>query len=438
MKWYAGAILLLCVALVFQLGLLAYAMYALLAVLTISRFLARAWTENLSATREMSRGTAEIGDTLAVNVTVQHGGILPVPWVLAEDVLPKPAIVQWPPRVRISGSRYLIGSLFGHGRKSINYQLHFDMRGYYQVGPLVLESGDLFGLHRRYRVAAEPHFVLVYPKVIPLVGYDLASRRPIGEIRLSHRLFEDPTRITGVRFYQPGDPLNRVHWRATARTGVLHSKTYEPSSIAGVTILLAFHRSEYATRDEPYVSELAVTTAASLANAVYQLGQQVGLVTNGRDAVDRIRREGWAHDFRSRAVAQQSVSMRETSDRLEPLVVPTRRGAEQFQRILELLARVELTDGLTFPQLVAETSSRLPRDATVVAILPDVPDETAFALANLRRRGYAVSAVLVVFDEERYASCAGRLLSQGISSRRINDEAALAAFCQQQMLLVPA
>lgn len=434
MKWYAGAILVLCLALVFQLGLLAYSMYALLAVLTISRFLARAWTENLSATREVNRSTAEIGESVAVVVTVQHGGALPVPWVLAEDVLPRTAL-RWPPRVRVSGSRYLIGSLFSMGRKTINYQLHFDMRGYYQVGPLVLESGDLFGLHRRYRVAAQPQFILVYPKIIPIAGYDLASRRPIGEIRLSHRLFEDPTRINGVRQYQSGDPLNRVHWRATARTGVLHSKTYEPSSIAGSTILLAFHQAEYAERDEPYVSELAVTTAASLANALYELGQQVGLVTNGRDAVDRIRREGWAHDFRSRTAAQQSVGMLDKSERLEPLVVPTRRGPEQFNRILELLARVELTDGLTFPQLVLETASRLPRDATVVAILPDVPDQTAFALGNLRRRGYAVTAVLVIFDEERFAACAGRLLSQNIPARRVNDEQALAAFCQQQMLI---
>ena len=39
---------------------------------------------------------------------------------------------------------------------------------------------------------------------------------------------------------------------------------------------------------------------ASLTSAVYQLGQQVGLVTNGRDAIDRIRTEGWEHDFRTR------------------------------------------------------------------------------------------------------------------------------------------
>mgnify|MGYP003344083758 CR=1 FL=1 len=108
--------------------------------------------------------------------------------------------------------------------KSLLYQATFLQRGYYQIGPAVLETGDYFGLHRRYRVGADPQFLLVYPEVIPLEGYDLASRRPIGEVRMTHRLYEDPTRIAGVRTYQPGDPLNRVHWRATARTGMLHSK----------------------------------------------------------------------------------------------------------------------------------------------------------------------------------------------------------------------
>ncbi len=163
------------------------------------------------------------------------------------------------------------------------------MRGYYQVGPLVLETGDLFGLHRRFRIVTEPVYIMVYPKVVPLPGYDLASRRPIGEIRLTHRLFEDPTRIAGVRAYQPGDPLNRVQLAATARTGVLHSKVYDASTIAGATIVLDFHRDSYPARNEPGRSELAVTTAVALANAVCLMGQPIGLITNGRDAADRIR-----------------------------------------------------------------------------------------------------------------------------------------------------
>jgi uncharacterized protein (DUF58 family) len=299
---------------------------------------------------------------------------------------------------------------------------------------LLLETGDLFGLHRRFRVATKPHFVLVFPKVLPLEGYDLASRRPIGEVRLTHRLFEDPTRISGVREYQHGDSLNRIHWRATARTGSLHCKVYEPSCIAGMTVLLDFHQGGYPDRSEPHRSELAVTAAASLSNAVYQMGQQIGFITNARDAADRIREEGVSHEFRTRSLALDTVEMQGRSERLRPVIVETRRGPEQLVRILEALARAELTDGLRFAQLVIEATSRLPRDATVVALLPDVPPETAIALGSLRRRGYAVTVILVMFEDENFAECMGRLIAEGVEVRRVENEAAVAGVCSERMV----
>ena len=320
---------------------------------------------------------------VAVVVTIKNPAALPVAWLLVEDSLPKHALIQRPPRLRVDGKRLKLFQLGPRSQRTLMYQLEFFMRGYYQLGPLLLESGDLFGLHRRYKVVTEPHFVLVYPKLVALQGYDLASRRPIGEVRLTHRLFEDPSRIAGVREFQNGDPLNRVHWRATARTGTLHSKVYEPSSIAGLTLLLDFHRDSYVARGEPHSSELAVTTAASLANAVYQLGQQIGLITNGRDAADRIRQEGWNLEFRTRDAARHQIGMQESSDRLQPVIVETRRGAEQLTRILETLARVELTDGLSFAQLVIESSSRMPRDATVVAVLPAVSPRDGSGIGKL-------------------------------------------------------
>lgn len=432
MKWFLGATCLLILGIVFRLELLVYAMYVLLGVLLVSRYLARAWIENVSATRECSRQTAQIGDKAAVVLTLENHGNLPIPWLLAEDALPSPALLQRPPRLAVEGRRLQIVQMSFRGQKTVLYQVQFLMRGYYQIGPLLLESGDVFGLHRRYRVAADPQFVLVMPKIVPLEGYNLTSRRPIGEVKLTHRLFEDPSRISGVRQYASGDALNRIHWRATARTGILHSKIFEPSCVAGMTILLDFHQSMYASRGEPMCSELAVTTAASLANAVYQMGQQVGLVTNGRDAADRIRQEGWRLDFRTRAAAQQTVAMRDRSDRLQPVVVQTRRGVDQLMRILETLGRVELTDGLTFLQLVEEAASRLPRDATVVAVLSDVPAETALALGSLRRRGFAVTAVLVTADDDQFPQFAGRLMAESIDVRRIENDAALSALCSEQ------
>ena len=210
-----------------------------------------------------------------------------------------------PHRIKVDDGRLLLTRLAPGEMESLSYTVTFLMRGYYQLGPLLLETGDVFGLHRRFRVTGEPHFALVLPKVLPLEGYNLASRRPLGEIRVVHRLFEDPTRLAGVRRFQQGDPLNRIHWRATARTGEIHSRLYENSRVAGATFLLDFHTQSFQGAGGANSAELAIVTVASLANAVFLMGQQIGLVSNGRDAADRIREEGWRAEFITRADAQQ-------------------------------------------------------------------------------------------------------------------------------------
>jgi uncharacterized protein (DUF58 family) len=434
MKWFLAALLLLLAALLLDSGLLAYATYVLLGLLLLSRWLARSWVGRLSASRTSGRLLAEIGDLVEMQLIVRNEGSLPVPWVLAEDLLPRHSLDRRFPRLEIKGKRLRIAMLRSGAPLDMGYKVKCLARGYFQLGPLLLETGDLFGLHRRYRVLTDPVFLLVLPRVVPLLGYDVASRRPIGDVRLTHRLYEDPTRIAGVRPYEAGDPLSRVHWRATARTGALHSKVHEPSTLAGATLLLDFHQAGYHAQGEPVRSELAITAAASLANAVCEMSQQVGLVTNGRDAADRIRREGWELDPRTRQVARQQAGMSERSERLEPIIVETRRGVEQLQRIREVLARVELTDGLTFAQLVLETVGRLPRDATIVAVLPDVPVESAVTLGTLRRRGLAVTVVLVLMTEQALERAYGRLMAEGIRDiRHLADEAELPALCQHQV-----
>jgi uncharacterized protein (DUF58 family) len=204
--------------------------------------------------------------------------------------------------------------------------------------------------------------------------------------------------------------------------------------------VLDFHLSSLTGKNGSQRTELAITTAASLANAVYQMGEQIGLVTNGRDAAERTEYEGWNLEFRTRALAKAKAGVLRRSERLQPIVVETRRGADQLDRILENLARLEPTDGFTFAELIEETSSRLPRDATVIAILTDVTEEAATALGNLKRSGYAVTAVLVLFGETEYydwaqpPEWAERLLARNIDFRRVDDESALSLLCAERLL----
>lgn len=104
-----------------------------------------------------------------------------------------------------------------------SYRLVPRRRGTREWGPLVARVLGPWGLawHQRQLLPAEP--VRVYPQVRwgGRVGrlLALAHRRELGQ---------SPTRIEGIgsepyalRQYRPGDPLSRIHWRATARQGKL-------------------------------------------------------------------------------------------------------------------------------------------------------------------------------------------------------------------------
>jgi uncharacterized protein (DUF58 family) len=435
-------------ALALQAGLVAFGGYVLLGVYLLSRYLSRTWITNLTAERECNSTPREVGESVDVTLTLTNGAAVPVAWVLIEEMLPDPALTCRPPRIAIKGSRIRVLFLRPGQVKPIKYKLTFTGRGYYPIGPALAETGDVFGLHRRHRRLAPPAFVMVYPKVLPIRKYDFASDRPIGEVRLANRLFEDPTRTAGVRPYQMGDPLQRVHWRATARTGQLHSRVYEPTSLAGATLLVDFHAAGYPKRGEPARSDLAVTTACAIAYAVAMVNQQVGLASNGRDAAERIRQEALEEaeepdaGHATRFEARDRFEVLEKTDRLRPVTVDTRRGIDQFQLIREALARLELTDGMTFPELIIEVAPRIARDATVIAILPRVPVDTAVALGLLRRQGFAVSAVLVGVAEDGSddrAAAAGRLIAEGVRDVRfVNDETQLMALGDRSTIAGPA
>ncbi len=440
MKWILGTLGLLVLGLVLKLSLLVYAMYVLLGILGLSRFFSRAWIDHLVASRLCEQGTREIGETAVMEVEVKNTGRLSVPWLILEDTLPREALVQMPHHLKAEGPRLTLTRLAPGETASLKHQVTFLMRGYYQLGPLQLETGDVFGLHRRFRVATEPYFALVLPKVLPLQGYSLASRRPVGEIRVVHRLFEDPTRLASIRPYQPGDPLNRIHWRATARTGEIHCRVYENSRVAGATFLLDFHERSYEGNGAAASAELAIITVSSLANAVGLLGQQIGFVSNGRDAADRIREEGWSAGFTTRGAAHRRATEAQANSRLRPVIVPTRKGGERFGQILETLARLEHTDGQEFSEMLMEVASAIPRDATVVAVLRRVTPATAASLGELARRGFLVTVIVVSIDIEptpdwaQPPDWAQMLLAQGIDFRVVNTEESVTNLCAEAIV----
>lgn len=446
MRWLIAAIVLLLVSWALSAGLVVYAAAALTMVAVAGRFLASEGLSRISAHRTLSASEVTVGDSVEVDLEIENDGRRSMVWVLLEDLLPEAVLAQRPPRAQVKGKRLRVRSLAARQTAKLDYKVTFRQRGIYPIGPLVVESGDLFGFVRKLRVLAPPGFVTVLPPVVPLNGYDIASRRPIGDVRLTHRLYEDPTRIAGVRQYMQGDPLNRIHWRATARTGQLHCKMYEPSTLAGATLLVDMNLDGYPSRGEPYRSELVATTAASLANAILLTHQQIGLWSNGADGVARwveasLNRLKSANVTISEDQAEVVEKLRaEASEQFaaagdEILGVPTRRGWTQLTLIRQLLARLELSDTRPFPEFALEIAPRLPRDATVMAILPQVTEQSALALGSLRRQGFAVAVIIVIPTEDTAHQAIGRLAAEGVRDVRVLEhESQLPDICSAQII----
>ena len=85
----------------------------------------------------------------------------------------------------------------------------------------------------------------------------------------------------------------------------------------------------------------------------------------------------------------------------------------QGLRILESLARVELTDGLTIDRMLVSESEHIRRDAALLVVVPAVTPELELALVMLKNSGFPVT-VFVIMNQEEFVRAEAVLAADGI------------------------
>ena len=365
-------VVLIAVALVTKVDFFFYLLYALSGIYVLGRLWAR---RSLAAVQLARRHDRRVfwDERFAVQIDVHNRGILPVLWTKVADNVPA--------ELTTGRSFRQVISLLPRERLRLSYDLIGRRRGYYTFGPLVVESGDLLGSAEYLKRRADDDFVIVYPKIVSLRSLGFPSQSPFGTLPSRERLFEDPTRIRGVRDYQPGDSLRRIDWKTSARIGSLQVRRFEPAIALETAIFLNLDGGEYSAAERLIATELGVTIAASISVHLVEQRQAVGLVSNGRDPLQDM-------DAGSSALPVAPV-------------LPLRKGREHLMDVLDLLARIEVApegDAAPFLDLLNRHSMRLPWGSTAVIVTPREADGLLDTLLTLRRRGMAVILVTTCTD----------------------------------------
>lgn len=334
--------------------------YLFVAVLAVGRWWSRRAIHSLSARREYTR-RAFWGEKVPVSLVVKNSGWLPVVWLQIHESLPV--------ELTVPGFFRHVVSLGAGSEAQFHYLLEGRKRGYYQLGPLAMQSGDIFGITEKFSFTLPADSLIVYPKIVPLVKVKLPSRSPLGTLRHHQPIFEDPTRVLGKRDYVAGDSLRRMDWKATAASGRLQVKLFEPSIAMETAILLNLNTSEYDHRNRYDATELGIVVAASLANWVIGLRQAAGLATNGLDPFRRDEAGSDAHW-------------------VQP--VPIRRGRGHLMRILDVLARVQPGMSYPFVLLLQRQVVHLPWGTTLLLITSNLNESLFDGLFQAQRAGLNV------------------------------------------------
>ena len=372
--WLYFALFLLLVGLLTRQGVL----MAVGSLVIVSGGLARLWSrlslERVGYERTFNETRAFVGETIEVGLHVVNRKLLPVPWVEVNDEfpqgLPLEGVLLSPALDSNFGYLTNMTSMLWYERVGWRYRLQCRARGYYQVGPAQLRSGDVFGLFTRERQDSHVDHLVVYPRVVPLDQLGLPDRRPFGEIKGGERIFEDPSRFLGLRDYRPSDPLKRIDWKATARRQALQVRVFDPTVATHIMVLLNICTFEAPLQGyDPVLLERAITVAASIAKYAFDERCAVGLLANA--------------------------SIPESD---QPLRILPGRDPAQLTHILEALAMVMPAAELSMEKLLDREGHRLPFGSTLVVVTALVNPPLLAALTKLREAGHAV-ALLSVADE---------------------------------------
>lgn len=309
------------------------------------------------------------GERVTLTLLLTNRKWLPLAWLRVVDLIPLAVSPEEKPlspsHLQLTGLLETRASLLWNERARWDYHITCHKRGYYHLGPADISSGDLFGLFERTLHFPHVDRLIVYPRIEPLENWGLPPKEPFGDARARLPVFQDPTRIRGLRDYHPEDAPKHIHWRATARHNALMVKEYEPTINYNWVFFLNIATYELAWQGvDSELAERAIRLTASLANFASENKYAFGLVANGTypDSDQRLR------------------------------ILPG-RDPEQLRNVLEALAGISYFVASPLEALLRRESPNLPWGSTLVVITALITENLLAEILRLHDVGRRIALV---------------------------------------------
>lgn len=260
--------------------------FVALMIILLQAWITRKWAlKGISYDRFFSVYRAFEGQEIEMVERISNKKIIPVPWLRIESKISENLEFQKQFNLDIKHEQFhkSLFSLMPYTAINRRHKIKCKKRGCYRLNSAALTCGDLFGFQEITQVYELDAQLLVYPTLAPLDEIPFPSRSWMGDVVVKRWIIDDPFMYAGVREYSPGDPLNSINWKATARTGNLqvHKRDYTADPRIMIYLNMDVSEEMWGAITEPELIEKGISYAASIANHAISQGIDTGFGTNG-------------------------------------------------------------------------------------------------------------------------------------------------------------
>jgi uncharacterized protein (DUF58 family) len=327
-------------------------------ILAIAVFASRLGLVGLVGHRRIGSNAFE-GDLLTVDVVLENYGRRAARFVVASDTF----------GAGLADRQSVLepGPLPSMHRRVLSYRAFVARQwGLYTVGPLSLGAWDPLGLAYASQEIPRLDPFEVFPRTFEIEALSAhAGRATIAPRDTTAAAAGQSLLFRGVRDFEAGDDVRRIHWPATARRGSPMVREYERDQQPAFVLFLDLDRRGRAGIGRNSTLEYLVRIGASFLWTAHRRGDVLALVAEGEREV----------------------------------LVPPGQDEAHLAAAMHELVRLRQMGSTSLPEIVDRHREWLPPGTTAVLLLAD-PDIDLEQLSETIRglRAWAVRPLVVALD----------------------------------------
>ncbi len=319
-------------------------------------------------TRTFSEEGVHAGDTLTLTEVIYNPTLIPLFYIDVGSYISTGMEIDGVTAEQDEKIQYFVSRfhIMPYTKITRTHDIKCNVRNFYKLDTVEIYT------NKQFVYISAPASLYVYPRAVDDKNSVIAQLNYLGNELTRSRYIRDPFMIAGLRNYMPGDPINSINFKASARSirnGVreLVVNNYDFSSQMNITVYMDFDAPQFLRIETPEYTQMIEAGLSYAAAIICEAARQGG-------------KAGFAANTKGKNGALY-------------VYFPPTAGSVQAKEILKCLSELDYASGMSFTAFFDRNINKERYDTDICIINFYTDPELENRIRQLKRLGRGVTVI---------------------------------------------